>query len=129
MFSVALFGGNRIDGSALDPGERVVSLAVFGGMELDFTVTPPPIAVDLVLIALFGGVSVKVRPTQDVRLSGFSLFGGRSIETRRPLALPSGSGTPAAASEGDDDAELPLEISAYALFGGVSVKRDLPGAA
>jgi hypothetical protein len=120
MFSVALFGSNTIDGGALEAGERVVSLALFGGMQLDFSGGPPPPALELVLLALFGGVKVKVRPAQDVRLSGFSLFGGRDIEPRRRLPAP----THSAPTDADDDAELPLEIRAYALFGGVSVQRE-----
>jgi len=120
MFSLALFGGNKIDANDLEPGERVVGLALFGGMELDFTAVPDPL-VDLVLIALFGGVTVKVQPTQPVRLAGFSVFGGRDVEPRQ-LPAPTAS-APSAASASVDDEPLPLEINAYAVFGGVNVKR------
>ena len=37
MFHLAIFGGNKIDGSTVDPGEQVVGLALFGGLEFDFT--------------------------------------------------------------------------------------------
>jgi hypothetical protein len=118
MFSVAIFGGNKIDGADLEPGERAVALALFGGMELDFTTTPAPF-VDVIVIAVFGGVVVKVQPTRSVRMGGFSLFGGRHVEARRPL-VPS-AGADSEADDGSD--ELPLEINAFAVFGGVAVKR------
>ena len=121
MFSLALFSGTKIDGGDLDPGERVVGLALFGGMELDFTRAADPL-VDLVLVAVFGGVTVKVQPNQHVRLGGFSLFGGREVAPRQlPPARDAASGV-----ESDGSEELPLEINAYGLFAGVSVERE-PG--
>lgn len=119
MLSLAIFGGNRIDGASLDACERVVGLALFGGLEFDFTTAPPPPAIELVAVALFGGVNVKVRPEQEVRMTGFSVFGGRNVEPRRQLPPPV-----AITAEGDDD--LPLEIAAYSVFGGISVERKLP---
>lgn len=118
MLSLAIFGSNRVDSSMVDPGERVVSFAVFGGIEMDFSDPAPPI--DITIIALFGGVNVKIHPRQAVRLSGFSLFGGRTVEPRRALAPPQAT---ASAADDNDDFELPLEIDAYAIFGGVNVKR------
>lgn len=120
MLSLAIFGGHHVDGSMLDPGERIVSVALFGGLDFDFASMPPPPAVEIVIVALFGGASVKVRTQQPIRVTGVSLFGGRSVEPMRALP-PAATMTPAP----DDDAEmdLPLEISAYTLFGGVSVKR------
>ena len=125
MFSLAMFGGNKIDGSELQPGERIVGLALFGGLEVDFPEAPAPF-VDVVLIALFGGVVVRVQPTQPIRMTGFSLFGGRGVESRRLPARPA-SAPEAAAGHADDadDDELPLEIGAYAVFGGINVKRVL----
>ena len=122
MFSLAIFGGNRVDGSALDPGEPFVGLALFGGLEVDFSAAPVPDA-DVFLVALFGGVTIRVRPTQHVRLSGFSLFGGRQVEPRR-LPSPMAATSAAAAGDDEDELDLPLEINAYAVFGGVNVKRD-----
>jgi hypothetical protein len=123
MFSLAIFGGNKIAGSELEPGERAVALALFGGMELDFSTAPAPF-VDVVVIALFGGVVLKVEPTRPVRLAGFSIFGGRHVEPRR-LAAPNGSASNASTEQGEDDQEFPLEINAYAVFGGVSVRRAI----
>ena len=116
MLSLAIFGGHRIDGSMLDPGERIVALALFGGIEFDFVSAPPPPAAELIIVAVFGGASVKVHALQPVRMTGLSLFGGRSVEPMRHLP----SHEPQSA---DEDLDLPLDISAYALFGGVSVKR------
>ena len=118
MLSLAIFGGNHVDGSMLDPGERVVALALFGGIDFDFASTPPPPGVEVVSIAVFGGVSFKVRSHQPVRLSGVSIFGGRSVE---PLQLPPQAAPPS--HDPDDDIDLPLDISVYSLFGGVNVKR------
>jgi len=120
MLSLAIFGSNRVDGSMIDPGERVVSLALFGGIEMDFSGAPPAPDIDVTIIAMFGGVNVRVHPRQAVRLSGFSLFGGRHVEPRRALAAPDPRGQPAA---DDEDFDFPLEIDAYAIFGGVNVKR------
>jgi hypothetical protein len=119
MLSLAIFGGNRIDGSELEPDERVVALALFGGIELDLTARPIP-DVDLLAVAVFGGVTVKVHPTQAVRLRGFSIFGGRVVE---PLQIGA-AGVPTARA--GDDRDLPFDIDAYAVFGGVRVKREAP---
>lgn len=123
MFSLAIFGANKIDGSDVEPGERVVGLALFGGIEVDFTAAPAPF-VDLVVIAVFGGVNVKVPPTQPIRLGGFSFFGGRTVEPRQ-LPAPTGGASSVPTESSDDDEGFPIEIGAYAVFGGVSVKRQV----
>jgi hypothetical protein len=127
MFSLAIFGGNKIDGGDLQPGERAVGMAVFGGLEMDFTATAAPF-VEVLVIAFFGGVVVKVPPARSIRLTGFSLFGGRNVEARR---LPPTTSVSSAASDIDDGTdELPLDINAFAVFGGVNVKRvDTPAIA
>jgi hypothetical protein len=127
MLSLAIFGGNNLDGSELHPGEQVTALALFGGVEIDLT-SRAEADIDLTCIAVFGAVNVKVRPEQAVRMTGFSLFGGRDVA---PLQLP----PPASGATDADDFGLPLEVSAYAVFGGVSVERPaaktaaLPGVA
>ncbi len=123
MFCVAIFGGNKVDGSMLEPAERVVSLALFGGLELDLASVPPPPALEVIVVAIFGGATIKVRPDEQVTLSGVSLFGGRSIEPRRGLSRASDA-RPAAGPCEDEGILPPLEITAYSLFGGVSVKRQ-----
>jgi len=83
MFHLAIFGGNKIDGSTVDPGEQVFGLALFGGLEFDFTQCPAPEGAELMIFAIFGGATVKVREEENVMFSGVSLFGGRSMEPRR----------------------------------------------
>jgi len=114
MFHLAIFGANKIDGSAVDPGEQVVGLALFGGLEFDFTECPAPEGAELMIFAVFGGATVKVRGEDNVMLSGVSIFGGRSMEPKRERYDREGDG---------DRIPFPLEVAAYSLFGGVSVKR------
>ena len=120
MLSVAIFGSNRVDGSMLDPGERIIALALFGGIDFDFASLPPPPATEVVVVAMFGGATFKVRTQQPVRITGLSIFGGRSVDPMRRLPPQ-----PPASPPADDgaDLDLPLEINAYAVFGGVTVKR------
>ena len=120
MFNVSIFGGGRVDGSTLDPGERVISLCLFGGVEMDFATYPPPPGVEVVLINIFGGANLKVRPEQVVKVSGLSLFGARHVEPIRELPSPSSM---VVESEDDDGLLEPLEIMAYTLFGAVTVRR------
>jgi hypothetical protein len=130
MLSLAIFGGNHIDGGMLEPGERIVSVVLFGGIDFDFASVPPPPALEVVVIAMFGGASFKLQAQQPVRLTGVDIFGGRSVEPMRGLPSSAASASPPAEDGGDLD--LPLEITAYSLFGGVSVKRvdgTLPSAA
>jgi hypothetical protein len=83
MFHLAIFGGNKIDGSTVDPGEQVVGLALFGGLEFDFTQCQAPEGAELMIFAILGGATVKVREEENVMFSGVSLFGGRSTEPKR----------------------------------------------
>ncbi|HYR78643.1 MAG TPA: hypothetical protein VEO55_01480 [Candidatus Dormibacteraeota bacterium] len=116
MLSLAIFSGNKIDGSMLHSGERFFGLALFGGLDLDLTYAPPEL--EVTIVAIFGGASVRVRPDEEVMFDGFSIFGGRSIEPRRQQSTQ-----PSARVPDDEDAPFPLDILAYSLFGGVSVKR------
>jgi len=108
MFNVAILGGVQVDGSKAEPGERVVSFSLLGGANVDFASTPPPPEVSVLDIAILGGVTIHVRPNQEVKLSGFSLLGGRGVS---PPRAPS------------DDYSLPLDVAAYSLLGGVNVVR------
>ena len=123
MFSLAIFGANKVDGSTVEPGEAVTALALFGDIEVDFAATPPPPDAEVVMIAIFGGATLKVRPEQDVRVTGFSLFGDRRVDPRRQLE-PSAGFRAAPEAPDDEDVDFPLEVSGYAIFGGVSVKRE-----
>lgn len=117
MVSLAIFSGNKIDGSMLHPGESFFGLALFGGLELDLTDAPPELAVTVV--AIFGGAKVMVRPDEEVVCDGFSIFGGRHIEAPRRRSADW------SARVADEDAPFPLDILAYSMFGGVSVRRAL----
>jgi hypothetical protein len=120
MVSLAIFSGNKIDGSMLRRGESFFGLALFGGLDLDLTSAPPELAVTVV--AIFGGAKVTVRPDEEVVCDGFSVFGGRKIDLRgRPTAANSSDSN--ATKRDDEDAPLPLDILAYSMFGGVTVKR------
>jgi len=120
MVSLAIFSGNKIDGSMLRRGESFFGLALFGGLDLDLTSAPPELAVTVV--AIFGGAKVRVRPDEEVVCDGFSVFGGRRIDLRSRQPAADSSESSAAISD-DEDAPLPLDILAYSLFGGVSVMR------
>src|SRR5208283_677235 len=104
MFHLAIFGGNKIDGSTVDPGEQVVGLALFGGLEFDFTQCPVPEGAELMIFAIFGGATVKVREQENVMFSGMSLFGGRTMEPKRDRHDKESDG---------DRFTLPLEVAAY----------------
>jgi len=84
---------------------------------LDLTSAPPELAVTVV--AIFGGAKVRVRPDEEVICDGFSVFGGRKIDLRSRQNSSESSAT----MSDDEDAPLPLDILAYSMFGGVSVKR------
>ncbi len=116
MVSLAIFSGNKIDGSMLHRGVSFFGRALFGGLDLDLTSAPPAVAVTVV--AIFGGAKVRVRPDAEVICDGFSLFGGRNIDPRSSQV--SHKSAPIGV---DEDAPFPLDILAYSLFGGVSVKR------
>jgi hypothetical protein len=113
MFNLTLLGGNRIDASVLEPGERLACLVLFGGLEIDFTACASAPLVEIFAVTILGGLNVKVRPEQPVRLDGFSVLGGRNVE---PCRLPAPSAEAA-------DGEVPIEIAAYGIFSGINVER------
>jgi hypothetical protein len=119
MVSVAIFSGNKIDGSMLRRGESFFGLALFGGLDLDLSSAPPELAVSVV--AIFGGAKVRVRQDEEVVCGGFSVFGGRKIDLRR--RPPAAGSSESSARMSDDDDFLPLDILAYSMFGGVTVTR------
>ena len=88
---------------------------------MDLTSAPPELAVTVV--AIFGGANVRVRPDEEVVCDGFSIFGGRKIDLRR-RETAANSSERRAAMDDDEDALLPLDILAYSVFGGVTVKRS-----
>jgi hypothetical protein len=116
MFTLAIFGANSVDGSAMYPGEQIFGLALFGGLEFDFIEFPPPPGAELTIVSIFGGAKVKVRQVADVTFTGLSLFGARRIDSARGPQSES-------RREAGEEIPPPLDIAAYSLFGGVHVQR------
>lgn len=109
MFNVAILGSGKVDGSRAEPGERVVALCLLGSVNVDFATTPPPPEVRLLVVNILGGANVWIRPGQEVKVSGFNLLGGGSVDDEEPANR--------------DEFQLPLEVTTYSLLGGVNVKR------
>ncbi|MGB6838210.1 MAG: hypothetical protein WBF66_10980 [Dehalococcoidia bacterium] len=109
MFSIAIFGKEEVDGSKVTPGERIIALALFGGVEIDLASSPPPPEIDVFLLALLGSAHVKVRRDQGVNMTGVSILGGRKVE-------------PADSTE-ESELGLPLNVAAFSIMGGIDVKR------
>lgn len=88
---IAAFGGAELDfrEAELAPGVTELKItAAFGGVEL---IVPPTLAVECDASAIFGGFEEihraprAVDPDRPVlRITGFAMFGGVSIETRLP---------------------------------------------
>ncbi|WP_127782831.1 LiaF domain-containing protein [Rhodococcus sp. X156] len=103
---VAVFGGTERRGR-WRPAQRVVAVALFGGVTLDLREAElPPDVLDLQCYAAFGGVQVTVPEGTRVEMTGFSLFGGRSVTASGASAVP---GAPV------------IRLRAVAFFGGVEV--------
>lgn len=103
---VAVFGGAERRGRRR-PARRESAVAVFGGVVLDYREAGPfPDVLDLRATAVFGGVEILVPAGTSVEMTGFALFGGRSVAVR-------GAATGAAAPV--------VRLRAVAVFGGVSV--------
>jgi DUF1707 SHOCT-like domain len=85
------WGGGRLDYREADFGPGVTELhvtAVMGGLEI---IVPPGLAVDVDASAIMGGFDERHRasPSPDpdrpvLRITGFAMMGGVSIETRLP---------------------------------------------
>lgn len=109
MFSIAIFGKEEVNGSKVAPGERIIALALFGGVEIDLASSPPPPEIDVLLLALLGSARVKVRRDQGVNMTGISILGGRKVQ-------------PADSTE-ESELSLPLNVAAFSIMGGIEVKR------
>jgi len=101
--NVAIFGG--FGGRPLAPGwKQETAFAALGGGEFDITDAPPTEGSRLTLVAVLGGIKVRVAPGTRVTMQGFSLFGGRDA-----VVSP---------GEGPD-----LHVTAVAVFGGVHIEE------
>ena len=101
----AVFAGRRIASTA-DPLQHGNAIAVFGSVELDLAAARIDDRATLELVAVFGGVEVRVPPGWRVELDGPAIFGG--LDNHVP-PLP-------------DAAAPTLRITATAIFGGVDIK-------
>jgi hypothetical protein len=107
---VALFGGATRNGS-WEPPARLSVFSVFGGVELDFTNADLlEGTTDVQILAIFGGVGIKVPPDIDVESQGQGVFGNFSHYCQRAR---------------EEGAPL-VRIKGLALFGGVEIKVKKP---
>src|SRR4051812_31022568 len=103
-WQVSPIGGMSWRGGTLEA--KTVSVSLIGGADLDLRETRLAAPeVTLTKVALIGGVALTVPLGVRVRVSAFSLFGGRSVE----VDDPSDAGAPT------------LNLRAFSLVGGVSV--------
>jgi hypothetical protein len=75
---IAIFGGVK---RRFPPGwtnETVV--AIFGGVDLDLSSSPPGPDAHLTAVAILGGVKILVAAGTRVSVSGFGLLGGREVK-------------------------------------------------
>lgn len=104
---VAIFGAADRSGDWTVP-DRIDGLAMFGGIELDFTRAEfRSREVSVNLAVLFGGVEITVPEDVTVRCHGAGIFG--AFQGKEQVAAA-------------PDAPV-LNITGFALFGGVEVKR------
>lgn len=114
MKSIGIFSGTRAEWRPLQPGEKVCSIAVFGGSIIDFRQAKLEENVTkVVAFSLFGGNKIIVPPDMPVNLSGFSIFGGKSDE-RSEAKEPSASAKA-------------LNVNAISIFGGCTVTDKSKG--
>jgi len=109
MKSVAIFSGSKVGKRPWRPGKKVLSVAVFGGSEIDFRqaeleedVTP------VTAVSLFGSNKIVVPQDMPVTLSGFSLFGSRELKRSQ-------------AKESVATSAKALHVIAVSIFGGCEV--------
>jgi uncharacterized protein DUF1707 len=106
-WQISPIGGVRWRGGTLDPD--TVSVSLIGGADLDLRQTRlgAP-AVRFTKVSLIGGVDLKVPRGVRVRVSGFSLLGGRRVDLEEPT----------------DPSAPTLEVRAFSLIGGVRVRSS-----
>jgi hypothetical protein len=106
-FSVALLGGLRIEGKPR-LGDRLVRIAVIGGMDLDLAGAEfVGGKLTIVKVSLIGGLSLRVPADARITVHGFAI-GGRSVER--------GSG-------GDSPTGPQISIWSFGILGGTKVRR------
>lgn len=112
-YAVAIMGGSRRHGQ-WTPARVTHTLAVMGGVELDFREAAlPPGVTEVKIYALMGGVEVIVPPELNVESHGIGILGGFDH-----------AGDDASRPEGGAPV---LRISGVAIMGGVDIKMRYPG--
>lgn len=109
-FSVAIMGGAGRHGAWVVP-RHYTAFALMGGVELDLreaSFAEREVAIEAV--AIMGGICVIVPEDIEVVVSGFGLMGGVDHDA-------SGPGKPGAPK---------VRVNAFALMGGIEVKRKPP---
>jgi hypothetical protein len=107
--SVAIFGGATRSGP-WTVAEQYTALAVFGGVELDFTdATFTAAETTLYANCLFGGIEITVPDDVIVHVSGIPIFGGFDHGKGGAATFPPNAPV--------------LHVKGMAIFGGVEVKR------
>jgi len=103
---VALFSGARRSGP-WEPPAKLRVLSFFGGCEIDYTESEMLEGEsEVVVIAVFGGATIRVPPDIDVISQGIGVFGHFSQFGQR----------------GDDPQPPRLRVRGLSIFGGVEVK-------
>ncbi len=107
-FSIALLGGLRI-GGRVTMGESLTRVAVIGGVDIDLGEAEfaPSGRLRVVKVALVGGLDLKVPAGARVEARSFAI-GGRDVE----------------AGAGDGPGPPTISIWAFAILGGVKVRRS-----
>lgn len=112
-FMVGIFGGGSRRGR-WSPAEKITSIAMMGGVEMDFReAILPPEGVDVTVVAVMGGAEIIVPPNVHVEMGGIAIMGGWD---------QNGDDT----VEPDPDAPT-IRINGFALMGGVEVTTRYPG--
>ena len=106
--SIALIGGLRL-GGRVRLGERLVRISPIGGVDLDLGEAEfaPSGRLTVVKVSLIGGATVRVPPGARVEVRSLAI-GGRDIE----------------AGAGDGPGPPTVSIWAFAILGGVKVRRS-----
>jgi hypothetical protein len=105
---IAIFGAIR---QRFPPGwTKETVVAIFGGVNLDLSSSPPGPGARLTVVAIFGGVNILVPAGARVSVSGFALFGGREVKVSQQRNGPE------------------IKLNLWALLGGIDVKEAQPTA-
>jgi hypothetical protein len=106
-FSVALLGGLRIEGRPR-LGDRLVRIAVIGGMDLDLAGAEfVGDTLTIVKVSLIGGLKLRVPAAARITVHGFAI-GGRQVERGPCTDSPTGP---------------EISIWSFGLLGGTKVRR------